>query len=276
MIGALRRRVALGPYGFGRTRFSIVAPKAVAGDLARCLADAGVGGARTGSLALQVRGDGPRAFRIRRGKESWIRSIEPHELGYSLMSLMDSVVAADWCATGLALHAAVVERDGRALALVGYSGVGKSSLAAAAVRAGYRYLADELALIDDACIVHAYHRPIGIRRRASAAEATASAGRQVVDLVPASSVGSLGEAAPLAALVLVDRTRGAPPAQLGRVAPAEAMATLLNNLPGADGHEEAIFHRVHALVTSIPVLSLTRGPLEAMVERLDEWRAGST
>ena len=47
----------------------------------------------------------------------------------------------------LLLHAAVVERNGRALVLTGESGAGKSTLAAMMMRAGWRLLGDEFALV---------------------------------------------------------------------------------------------------------------------------------
>ena len=59
----------------------------------------------------------------------------------------------NWCLSGLChqyltLHAAVLERNGRALILPAPSGVGKSTLCAALIFRGWRLLSDELALID--------------------------------------------------------------------------------------------------------------------------------
>jgi HprK-related kinase A len=48
----------------------------------------------------------------------------------------------------VAVHAAVVERQGRALIVSGESGAGKSTLCAALVLDGWRLLSDEFALID--------------------------------------------------------------------------------------------------------------------------------
>src|SRR5205085_11291512 len=45
------------------------------------------------------------------------------------------------------LHATVVTKDGNGLALVGDSGYGKSTLAAAFLRAGYRLLTDDLLVL---------------------------------------------------------------------------------------------------------------------------------
>jgi HprK-related kinase A len=59
----------------------------------------------------------------------------------------------NWCVTSqchryLILHAAVLERNGRALVLPAPSGSGKSTLCAALLFKGWRLLSDELALID--------------------------------------------------------------------------------------------------------------------------------
>ena len=62
----------------------------------------------------------------------------------------------NWCVSAhchqyLVLHAAVVERAGRALMLPAPPGSGKSTLCAGLVSRGWRLLSDELALIDPAC-----------------------------------------------------------------------------------------------------------------------------
>ena len=59
----------------------------------------------------------------------------------------------NWCVSGachqyLILHAAVLERHGRALVMPAPSGSGKSTLCAALLFRGWRLLSDELALID--------------------------------------------------------------------------------------------------------------------------------
>ncbi len=58
----------------------------------------------------------------------------------------------NWCIAQhahhfLMIHAAVVERDGRALILAGAPGTGKSTLCAALVLSGWRLLSDEFALV---------------------------------------------------------------------------------------------------------------------------------
>ncbi len=59
----------------------------------------------------------------------------------------------NWCVAGhshhyLMLHAAALEKDGRALVLPGDPGAGKSTLTAALMLSGWRLLSDEITIID--------------------------------------------------------------------------------------------------------------------------------
>lgn len=75
----------------------------------------------------------------------------------------------NWCVSRdgynfLTLHAAVVERERRAVILAGRAGAGKSTLAAALLASGWRHLADELALIHPrTCDVEPLVRPICLK-----------------------------------------------------------------------------------------------------------------
>lgn len=62
------------------------------------------------------------------------------------------------------LHAGVVAFGGRAIVMPGRSGEGKSTLVAELVRAGGRYYSDEYAVLDARGRVHAYPRPLRLRR----------------------------------------------------------------------------------------------------------------
>jgi hypothetical protein len=62
------------------------------------------------------------------------------------------------------LHAGCVEVDGRAIVLPGYTLSGKTSMTAALVRAGARYLSDEYAILNGEGLVLPYARPLSIRR----------------------------------------------------------------------------------------------------------------
>jgi hypothetical protein len=68
------------------------------------------------------------------------------------------------------LHAASVDQAGAVVALAGRSRAGKSTLAAAAVLAGYGYVSDEITAVSPVDLrVRPFHRPIGLRRGGAAA-----------------------------------------------------------------------------------------------------------
>ena len=67
----------------------------------------------------------------------------------------------------LLLHAATVEREGRALLMTGASGAGKSTLAALLGEHGWRLLGDEFALLDpEEGLVHSFPRAISLKNQA--------------------------------------------------------------------------------------------------------------
>jgi hypothetical protein len=66
----------------------------------------------------------------------------------------------------LLLHAAAAERDGRVLLLAGPAGAGKSTLVAALVATGLRYVTDEVVAIHGKTgVIEPYPKPIGLHRR---------------------------------------------------------------------------------------------------------------
>jgi HprK-related kinase A len=77
----------------------------------------------------------------------------------------------NWCVTThchkwLAIHAAVLERDGRALILPAPPGSGKSTLCAALVLNGWRLLSDEMALLDPTTgLITPAPRPVSLKNQ---------------------------------------------------------------------------------------------------------------
>jgi HprK-related kinase A len=64
----------------------------------------------------------------------------------------------------LLLHAASVERDGRALIMTGESGSGKSTLSALLGASGWRFMGDEFVLLDpETGAMHPFPRPVSLK-----------------------------------------------------------------------------------------------------------------
>ncbi len=67
----------------------------------------------------------------------------------------------------LLLHAASVERDGRAMILTGDSGAGKSTLSALLGESGWRFMGDEFALLEpETALLHPFPRPVSLKNEA--------------------------------------------------------------------------------------------------------------
>jgi hypothetical protein len=84
-------------------------------------------------------------------------------LGRELSDLI-AVRASDY----VFVHAGAVAHRGKAIVMPGQSHAGKSTLAAALVRAGAVYLSDDFAPFDAAGLVHPYARPLSLRREGRA------------------------------------------------------------------------------------------------------------
>jgi len=94
----------------------------------------------------------------------------------------------------LLLHAATVEREGKALILTGESGAGKSTLAALLGERGWRLMGDEFALIDPATgFAHAFPRAISLKNAAVSQFAGVDAARwgPVLDGTPKGTIRHL-------------------------------------------------------------------------------------
>jgi hypothetical protein len=218
---------------------------------------------------------------VRQRRGGWsVRDVEgvegPGDLGDAVAQVIHLVNqgALRSLTGGVCLHSAAVATDGGVVALVGVSGAGKSTLAAAAVRRGLGYVADEIVAINPEGTVRPFHRPIGLRAGGAAAVAVAipeaSDGR--FDVVypwrPPSS--ALDPGGPLVGVCLVRYVSGTTdgdvsPEPVGwtSVRPAEALVELsagafAMHVDGIDG-DRARFRQLASLVSRVPVARLTYG-----------------
>lgn len=153
----------------------------------------------------------------------------------------------NWCIANhahryLVVHAAVVEREGRAFVLPGAPGSGKSTLCAALVCRGWRLLSDEMAMIClESGLVRPVPRPISLKNASIDVirlfDERASFGDTVRDTVkgtvghmkpPASSIERAGEYARVHRIVF-PRYRADAPCEVRRLSSGETFMRVASN-----------------------------------------------
>jgi hypothetical protein len=198
-------------------------------------------------LFLRVREEGT-GFVVDDGASPPTTARDVRDLLYFLQRLMDSEVTrlADYTP----IHAGVVEVDGRAVLLPGGSGTGKTTLVAALVARGARYLSDEYALIDDRGWVHAYPRPLppSVAGRSSSTP-EGGRGRLAARQVGARQVG----------YILSLRFVEGGELDWRRVAASEAALVLLRNTPRLLGGSDAPTARILRAVAHARAFEGSRG-----------------
>lgn len=104
------------------------------------------------------------AFRVNGGLRL---SAQSERLSFALFEWGANWCVSTYCQQYLAIHAAVVERNGHALVLPGQPGSGKSTLCATLVARGWRLLTDETAMfrLEDGLMVPVV-RPISLKNQA--------------------------------------------------------------------------------------------------------------
>ena len=184
----------------------------------------------------------------------------------------------------LLLHAATVEKAGRALILTGHSGSGKSTLAAILAERGWRLMGDEFALLDpETGRLHAFPRAISLKNGSISVVAGIADPSRLGPLIQGTPKGAIrhlrpnrealdrmGEPAEPALLLFPRFGRGLH-AEVRPVGAAEAFVRLTQASTNYVALGEAGFSALTELVTGIPSCAIDYPDTEAalgLVHRL--------
>lgn len=194
------------------------------------------------------------------------RDAEPREMtvadSYVLAYLLWEISRLMFERTGdrVHLHGAALVRNDRAVVLAGRSHAGKSTLAGWLTHRGWGFLTDEAALVDpDGLLVSPFWRPINVRRPGPLdsvlGDARPEGWGDAEVLVPASTIGALARAAPLAGIAFPSLAPKEP-AVLSPLSPAVALVELTQHFPGLIAGGRAGFRRLARLVEAVPAYML--------------------
>jgi len=226
-----------------------------------------------GPCLLQMPGDGAR------------RLGDPTSGTIALLEALVGTIVAGLHRQGvLAVHAAAAAGPAGTIVIAGRSGQGKSTLVLGLVQRGFGLLSDELALLDPRTgLVHPYPRAIHVRPATIGLipELVPLADRPRHELgggsewsaapaeVAALLGGRLGEAAPLAAVVLLE---GAPDPTaeplIRQEFPAVAAIELQRSTWAASTAFSATLEAVGGMLATVPCLRLSVGQFDRTVDRL--------
>jgi HprK-related kinase A len=198
---------------------------------------------------------------------------QPVDHGFPMLEWGLNWCVSNHCHQYLILHAAVLERDGRALILPAPSGSGKSTLCAGLVyRGGWRLLSDELALIEprSGCLVP-LPRPVSLKNesidlmRAFAPEAVlgdvvsdTTKGRVAHVRPPVESVRN-DKARPVPAWVVLPQFQSGAAAELTSVSRARTFMTLIEDSFNYEVHGRRGFAALGDLIDRSACFSFVYG-----------------
>lgn len=195
------------------------------------------------------------------------------------------------CPQATTLHAALVARGERGIAILGPAEAGKSTLAAALWQRGFSLLGDDLVIIDPAG-VRAWPAPRRVSLRITSRDLLGETVWRHIVQTPAYEVTEDGclfhpdevESRPrvdrvrLTALVFLGRRHADPePARATLLAPAQALLAVLpysNLIRQVDAG--TVIRHFQPLVTHVPAYDLGRGAIDAMTATIEQLIAETT
>lgn len=185
-------------------------------------------------------------------------------------------------------HAAVLERDGRALVLPAPPGSGKSTLTAALAHRGWRLLSDELALLDAGSgLLYGMARPVNLKNRAIDLMRAFAPDAVMTDPVPDTLKGTLSlMKAPGDAIarvregarptwVVVPRYEPGSPAALEPLPKAQAHVLLADQAFNYDIHGVAGFQATADLVDRTACWAFSYTDLDDAIRVFDDLAAAA-
>lgn len=184
---------------------------------------------------------------------------------YGLVADLQSTLArlsSDWTF----IHAGVVAVAGRAIVLPAVSGGGKTTMVAALLAEGAKYLSDEFAVVDPMGRVHPYPRNLAIRVEDGP-----------VLRIPATELGSdiVVDAMAPGAIVFLTFCPGAS-LELQPLSPGQSAVRLLQHCLGARGQPAGTLAALRTLTELAPAFDGARGEARRDARTLlDKLAAGS-
>jgi len=183
----------------------------------------------------------------------------------------------NWCVSThchqyIVIHAAVLERNGRALLLPAPPGSGKSTLCAALVARGWRLLSDELALVElTGRRIVPFPRPISLKNRSIDTVARFWPDAAIGAVVPDTLKGSVahvrppvdsvrrGDEAATPGWVVLPRYESGAKTRISELSKAEAFMRLVESAFNYDIHGRAGFEALAELVDASACHAFTYG-----------------